>query len=63
MQFNETTAITNPSFARMLDGKSHDLIKIPRSLLGLYRNRGYQHINLDTKELEWWIPSSWVTPK
>ena len=61
MQFNETTAITCPSFANMLDGKTHDLIKIPRALLGLYKNRGYPHINLDTRELEWWIPKAWVT--
>lgn len=59
-QFNETTAITNPEFGDMLDGKETSLVKIPRHLLSLYRFRGYPHINPDTRELEWYIPSDWI---
>lgn len=59
-QFNETTAVTNPEFGDMIDGKTTSLVKIPRHLLGLYKNRGYPYIHPDTRELEWYIPKDWI---
>lgn len=61
-QFNEHTAITNPDYARMVDGLDSGLVRVPKSLLGLYRFRTYPYINPDTRELEWYIPKSIILP-
>jgi hypothetical protein len=52
-EFNQTVGIFNVS---MRDGsRDRDMVKIPKSLLPLFNNRGYPRINQDTYELEWWI--------
>ena len=59
-QFNETTAVVNPEFGKLIDGKETSLVKIPRHLISIYRYRGYPYINPDTRELEWYIPEDWI---
>jgi hypothetical protein len=52
-EFNNTVTIFNPS---MLDGKREQaMIKVPRSLLTLFNNRGYPRIDYNTYELEWYV--------
>ena len=55
MEFNKTSAIFNADIRFMLQGKPHNLVKIPPSLLELFNHRGYPIINHETFELEWWI--------
>jgi len=54
-QFNETNAIFNGDIRAMMQGKSHNLIKIHHSVVHNFNNRGYPYINEDTYELEWYI--------
>lgn len=55
LEFNMTSAIFNPEIAAMMDGKSHNLEKLPQGLQSMFNYRAYPYINLDTLELEWYV--------
>jgi len=53
-QFNRAVRMTNGD---MMDGyRENAMVKIPRDELFIYNHNGYPYINIDTAELEWWIP-------
>lgn len=54
-EFNQHTAMASPSVTNMLEGKDHDLVKIPRVLKDVFKDTGYPVINDNTMELEWWV--------
>lgn len=62
-EFNTTSAQFNNDVKLMLAGKSHNLEKIPQSLMVYFNNRGYPIINETTLELEWWINKNSLTYK
>lgn len=52
-EFNDTVAIFNPSMA---DGKRDQyMVKVNKSLLSYFNNRGYARIEPSTNKLEWWV--------
>jgi hypothetical protein len=38
--------------------KNHNMEKIPKQFLHIFSNWAYPFINLDTKELEWYVDKS-----
>lgn len=69
-EFNETVGLFNQTMGRKMfsqmygqdtNGKVTTYYtnpfnrKIPMEALGLFNNRGYPRINMDTYELEWWV--------
>lgn len=55
-QFNTTVQFANPE---MGDGsRSKNYVKIPKHLLKLFNYNGYPRINMDTMEMEWWVPKA-----
>ncbi len=57
-EFNQHTAMTSPSVTNMLEGKPHDLVKIPRVFKDRFKDTGYPIINDETMELEWWVKNT-----
>lgn len=62
-EFNATTGIFNPEVRNMINGKEHNLDKIPESLLTVLNHRGIPYINEETLELEWWIDKNSLSYK
>lgn len=57
-EFNQTVCIFNPAMAdKIRESSQSSLIKVDKSLLNLFNNRGYPRINPDTRVLEWWVDS------
>lgn len=54
--FNKTVSIFNPS---MVTKKG--LTKVDPEHLDIFNNRGYPWIDVDTYELQWWVPTEMVT--
>lgn len=54
-EFNDTSAQFNRNIKDMLNGREHNLFKLPRSIKNNYNNVGYPIINDETMELEWYI--------
>jgi hypothetical protein len=52
-EFNKTVEIFNPSMREA--NRSSDMLKVPKSLLVVFNNRGYPRINPATYELEWYV--------
>jgi hypothetical protein len=38
-----------------MEGKPHNLDKLPKALYPLFTSRAYPFINKNTLELEWWV--------
>lgn len=53
-EFNQTVVIFNPSMSDT--NRPTSMVKINKSLLVYFNNRGYPRIDNATYELEWWIP-------
>jgi hypothetical protein len=56
-EFNKTTSIFNPAFKNLMNGETSapGLIRIDKSLLNYFNNRGYAYIDPNTYELQWWV--------
>lgn len=52
-EFNKTVQIFNPSMRD--DARGTAMVKMPKALAPLFKNRGYARINPQDYELEWWI--------
>lgn len=52
-EFNETVVMFNPNMDNSI--REEYMIKIPKSALEYFNNRGYARINPDNYELEWWV--------
>lgn len=52
-EFNRTVQCFNPSMRD--DVRQLAMVKIPKSIRHLFKNRGYARINPEDYELEWWI--------
>jgi hypothetical protein len=52
-EFNRTTEIFNVSMRDKYRDES--MVKVPRELLGYFKNRGYPRIDPSTYELEWYV--------
>lgn len=63
LEFNKTGAIFNPGLRAMMNGKSHNMEKVPPGLLSMFNYRCYPWINLDTLELEWYVDKTSSTYK
>lgn len=63
LEFNMTGGIFNSEIRNMINGKPHNLEKVPVGLLGLFNYRCYPYINLDTLELEWYVNKTHPTYK
>jgi hypothetical protein len=54
-EFNDTVVIFNPDMA---DGnRERNMVAVPKSLLGIFNNRGYPRINPYNNDLEWYVSS------
>ena len=51
--FNKTVGVFNSSMRE--DKITRTMIKVPKSLQGLFKNRCYPRIDPNTYELEWWV--------
>jgi len=56
--FNKHATLTCKDYDLMEMGRAHNLIKIPHEELGEFHGQGYPKINVETKELEWWIENT-----
>ena len=59
-EFNEVGDMFHPELRKLTDNDGKDfanrkMVKVPREHLGLVKSRSYPRVNLDTRELEWWI--------
>ncbi len=55
-EFNQTVEIFNPDMRSNF--RSSSMVKVPKSLLVIFNNRGYPRINPATYELEWYVSSA-----
>lgn len=62
-EFNKTAGIFDPEVRNLINGRAHNLEKIPESLLSVFNHRGTPLINKNTLELEWWINKNSLTYK
>lgn len=54
LEFNQTVSTFNPGMRDKTRDK--EMMKVSRSLLNMFNNRGYPRINPDNYELEWYVP-------
>ncbi len=58
-EFNQFVLMFNDDmFAMWKKEKNHNMEKIPKQFLHIFSNWAYPFINLDTKELEWYVDKS-----
>lgn len=57
--FNKTVATFNPGMRD--SNRTKVMTKVPKVVLGLFKNRGYARINPNNYELEWWVDKSFFT--
>ncbi len=60
-EFNKIVEIFNPSMRP--NNIATDMIKVPKSLLVIFNNRGYPRINPATYELEWYVSKQIYTSR
>ena len=56
-EFNDVVIYFNPMMRDETRNDPESMTKVPQQILTLFNNRGYPHINLDTNELEWYVPT------
>lgn len=63
LDFNKITASFNNEVYNLLMGRDHNLFKIPYEILPMFKGRGIPIIDLDTRELLWYIDNDSPTLK
>lgn len=56
-EFNDVVTMFNPLMRDETRKDPETMVKVPQQILTLFNNRGYPHIDLDTNELEWYVPT------
>lgn len=58
LEFNKVVELFNPAMADGKRGYNNALVKLTAAERKVYNYRGYPHIDLETCELEWWVPAA-----
>ncbi len=58
-EFNKAVGIFNPNMTDQY--RTNTMVKIDKSLLNIFNNRGYPYIDENTYELQWWVDQDLFT--